>query len=460
MTDPRIEAIHYAHDNAARFLEELRDFTTIASISTDDSSVKEILRAADWIANHMRSLGIDNVQLFQTPGHPVVYGEWLGAGNSAPTALVYGHYDVQPVDPLNLWITGPFSPDVRGDYIFARGITDMKGQMLVALNAIEAISRTGYLPINFKFLFEGEEEIGSPNLASFMETHKELLNCDIAINPDTGTLSPEIPCITYALRGLAYMEIRIYGPDHDLHSGVFGGSILNPAQALCELIAGMHDDQARVTLPGFYDKVRPIEQEEREELSRLPIGDDYYLKVTGVPGLYGEVGYTTVERLGARPTLEVNGLYSGFIAEGAKTVLPAWAMAKISTRLVPDQQPADVYLQMQAYLETHAPKEIRWKLTSMHGGPASISDRNSFYIKALARALETVWNKQPVFKREGGSVPVVLDFQQILGVETVNTGFSMPDDNMHSPNERLHLPTWYRGIDTFIHFYFNLAEKK
>ena len=458
MTEKHASAIQFAHNNSARFLNELKDFTTIASISTEESHKADILRAAEWIANHMRSLSIENVQIFPTPGHPVVYGEWLKAGVSAPTVLIYGHYDVQPVDPLNLWVTGPFTPDVRGDYIYARGITDMKGQMMIALNAFEAIVKTGQLPINFKFIFEGEEEIGSPNLAHFLETHKELLHCDVAINPDTGTLSPDIPCITYALRGLAYMEIRIYGPDHDLHSGVFGGAVLNPAQALCELIAGMHDAQGRVTLPGFYDKVRLIDQAERADLNRLPIGDQYYLDATGAPALYGEAGYTTIERLGARPTLEVNGMLSGFTGEGAKTVLPAWAMAKVSTRLVPDQQPAEVYQQMEAYLETHAPKEIHWSLTSMHGGPASISDRNSAYIKSLERALETVWQKKPVFKREGGSVPVVLDFQQILGVETVNTGFSMPDDNMHSPNEKLHLPTWYRGIDTFIHFYFNMAE--
>jgi acetylornithine deacetylase/succinyl-diaminopimelate desuccinylase-like protein len=458
MTDPRSSAIQYAHDHASRFLDELKEFASIPSISTDEASKADVLHAANWVANHLRSLGMANVQVFPTPGHPVVYGEWLKAGNKAPTALIYGHYDVQPVDPLNLWISGPFNPEVRGDYIYARGSTDMKGQMMVALDAIESISKTGQLPTNFKFVFEGEEEIGSPNLTSFLEAHKDLLKCDFVINPDTGTLSPDIPCITYALRGLAYMEIRVFGPDHDLHSGVFGGAVLNPAQELCELIAGMHDAEARVTLPGFYDKVRPIEPEEKAELARLPIGDQYYLNATGVPALYGEAGYTTIERLGARPTLEVNGLYSGFTGEGSKTVLPAWAMAKISTRLVPDQRPSDVYQQMQSYLEAHAPKEVRWSLITMHGGPASISDRNSIYIKALSRALETVWHKQPVFKREGGSVPVVMDFQQILGVETVNTGFSMPDDNMHSPNEKLHLPTWYRGIDTFIHFYFNLAQ--
>ncbi len=458
MTDSRAAAIQYAHEHSTRFLNELKDFASIPSISTDEASKADVIRAAEWIANHLRSLGIANVQLMPTPGHPVVYGEWLGAGSKAPTALIYGHYDVQPVDPLNLWITGPFSPDVRGDNIYARGITDMKGQMMVALDAIEAISKTSRLPINFKFLFEGEEEIGSPNLAPFIEAHKDLLRSDLAINPDTGGISPDIPCITYALRGLAYMEIRIDGPDHDLHSGVFGGAVLNPAQALCELISGMHDANGRVTLPGFYDKVRTIEPQERAELAKFPIGDQFYLEATGVPALYGESGYTTVERVGARPTLEINGILSGFIGEGPKTVLPAWAMVKISSRLVPDQQPADVYQQMRSFLETHAPKEIRWSLTPMHGGSASLSDQNSIYIKAISKALETVWHKQPVFKREGGSVPVVIDFQRILGIETVNTGFSMLDDNMHSPNEKLHLPSWYKGIDAFIHFYFNLAE--
>jgi acetylornithine deacetylase/succinyl-diaminopimelate desuccinylase-like protein len=458
MTDLRSSAIRYAHDNAKRFLDELTDFTSIPSISTDETSIGDVVRAAQWLADHLHSIGMANIHIFPTDDHPVVYGEWLEAGNNVPTALIYGHYDVQPVDPLNLWITGPFSPSIRGDNIYARGITDVKGQLMVALDAIDAILKTGPLPINFKFLFEGEEEIGSPNLAPFMQAHKELLKCDFAINPDAGALTPDIPCITYALRGLAYMEIRIDGPDHDLHSGVFGGAILNPAQALCELIEGMHDAQGRVTLPGFYDKVQPISPEERAELANFPIGDQFYLKATGAPALYGEVGYSTVERLGIRPTLEVNGMLSGFIGEGAKTVLPAWAIAKISARLVPDQQPADVYQQMQSYLETHAPKAIHWSIIPMHGGPASLSDRNSVYIKALSDALETVWHKQPVFKREGGSVPVVLDFQQILGIETVNTGFSMLDDNMHSPNEKLHLPTWYRGIDAFIHFYFNLAE--
>lgn len=458
MTDFRSAAIQYAHEHRQRFLDELKEFAAIASISNDPAAKPEMQRAAEWVAARLSALGMEKVRVYPTAGHPVVYGEWLKAGPTAPTALIYGHYDVQPPEPLELWTTGPFEPTVRGENIYARGVTDMKGQVMVALNAIEAIMRTSALPINVKFLIEGEEEIGSPSLEPFMQENKELLACDFAVNPDTGTLAPDLPTITYALRGLAYMELRVYGPDHDLHSGVFGGSVLNPAQALCELIAGMHDSQGRVALPGFYDKVRPLSEEERAELSRLPLGDDFFLRSTGAPALYGEAGYTPVERVGARPTLEVNGLLSGFTGEGAKTVLPAWAMAKISCRLVPDQTPEDVYAQMRQYLQEHAPAAIRWTLQEMHGGPAAISDIRSPAVQALSQALETVWGKRPVFKREGGSVPVVTQFQKILGVDSVNTGFAMPDDNMHSPNEKLHLPTWYRGIDAFIHFFFNLAK--
>ena len=457
MTDPRTTAIEYAHANGARFLAELIDFGSIPSISTDPNAKADMQRAAEWVAEQLTRLGANNVQIFPTPGHPVVFGEMLDAGSSAPTILVYGHYDVQPVDPIELWQSGPFTPEIRGENIYARGITDMKGQVMASLKAVESVLNAGPLPVNLKFMIEGEEEIGSPSLVPFMESHKDLLACDFALNPDTGILDPDIPTITYALRGLAYFELRVFGPDHDLHSGIFGGAVLNPAQALCELIAGMHDAQGRITLPGFYDKVRALEAEERAELARLPMGEDFFLRTTGAPALYGEAGYTPVEHVGARPTLEVNGLLSGFTGEGAKTVLPAWAMAKISTRLVPDQTPEDVHKQMLQYLQANAPSTIRWTLTDMHGGVPSISDRNSIGNQALTRAMETVWGRRPIYKREGGSVPVVTQFQNILGVESVNTGFALPDDNMHSPNEKMHLPTWYRGIDTFIHFFYNLA---
>jgi acetylornithine deacetylase/succinyl-diaminopimelate desuccinylase-like protein len=450
------QAIQYAHDHRTRFFDELKAFCSIPSISTDPEAKPAMQQTAEWVAAQLRMVGMQNVQVFATTGHPVVYGESLNAPGK-PTVLIYGHYDVQPPDPLELWQSGPFEPTQRGEHLFARGVTDMKGQVLASIKAIESITQTGQLPVNVKFLIEGEEEIGSPSLDGFMEAHKALLACDVALNPDSGMIAPDFPSITYALRGLAYFEIRVQGPAADLHSGVFGGAVLNPANALCKLIAGMHDDQGRVILPGFYDKVRPLSDEERAELARSPFNDAMLLAATGVPSLYGEAGYTSVERVGARPTLDVNGFLSGFTGAGSKTVLPAKAMAKISTRLVPDQDPDEVHQQLLAYLKANAPAGIQWEVIKMAGGPASISDRHSPAVQAMAAAMQSVWGKPPVFKREGGSVPVVLSFQKILGVESVNTGFAMPNDNMHSPNEMLHLPTLWKGIDAFIHFFNNLA---
>ena len=292
-----------------------------------------------------------------------------------------------------------------------------------------------------------------------MAAHRDLLACNVALNTDTGIFSQEQPSITYALRGLAYFELRVFGPDHDLHSGLFGGIVNNPAQVLCELIAGMHDKQGRITLPGFYDRVRPLSEAERQELARLPVHEATYLKQTGAPALWGETGFSPVERLGARPTLEVNGLLSGFTGEGSKTVLPSKAMAKISMRLVPDQDPDEVHQQLLRYLEGHAPQTVRWEVTSLAGGTASISERDSAGVRAMSSALEAVWGGRPVFRREGGSVPVVADFKHYLGVESVNTGFSLPDDNMHAPDEKLHLPTWQRGIEALIYFFYNLAQQ-
>jgi acetylornithine deacetylase/succinyl-diaminopimelate desuccinylase-like protein len=458
MTDRRTAAIEYYRDNQMRFLDELKAISGIASISTDPASQAFMQEAAEWIAAKLRALNMENVTIFPTAGHPVVYAEWLGAGVGSPTVLVYGHYDVQPAEPLELWETEPFTPSVRGEYIYARGVTDMKGQVLAFLNAMEAVQSTGSLPVNVKFLIEGEEEIGSPNLKQFITQHQEMLACDFALNPDTGMIATDVPTITYALRGMAYFELRLYGPYHDLHSGVFGGAVHNPAQVLCDLIAGMHDEQGRVTLPGYYDSVVDLDQEERAELARLPISRETFLEQCGAPDLWGEEGYSPVEQIGARPTLEINGLYSGYTGPGAKTVLPATAMAKISMRLVPKQEPDQVKDQLTRYLEVNAPKTVRWELDVLVGGPASISDRNSPWIQALSEAMETVWGKRPVFKREGGSVPVVSLFSEILKVESVNTGFSTPADNMHSPNEKMHLPTWKRGTEALIHFVFNMEK--
>ena len=458
MPNQRQAALDFAKSNNDRFLSELKDFLKIPSVSTDPSHKGDMLSAANWVADQLRDLDLDNVEVFSTAGHPVVYGERSSNNSEAMTVLIYGHYDVQPAEPFELWTTDAFDPVELGDNLFARGSSDMKGQVMATLKAVEAILAAGELPVNIKFLIEGEEEIGSPNLADFISRNLDLLSCDFALNPDTGMIAPDLPTITYALRGLAYFEIRIDGPDHDLHSGIYGGVVHNPAQALCELIAGMHDENGKVTLPGFYDKVRILSDEEKEQLSRLPMGEDFYLRQTGAPELWGEQNYTPVERVGARPTLEVNGIYSGFIGEGSKTVLPAWAMAKISTRLVPDQDPEEVHQQLINYLDEKTTSGVRYKVNSLVGSPASISDRNSAGVKAMQDAMQQVWGKMPLFRREGGSVPVVVLFMDLLKVDSVNCGFSLPDDNAHSPNEKLHLPTWNKGIDTLINFFFNLAE--
>lgn len=455
MDDQRQHALEYIRRKRDDFRLALREILSIPSISTDPAHAEDIRRAAAWVADSLRALGMQRVEIFPTARHPVVYAEWLGVPG-APTVLIYGHYDVQPAEPLDLWESGPFEPDERGEDIYARGASDMKGQVVAALKAVEALIQTGGLPVNVTWLIEGEEEIGSPNLVPFMTEHADLLACDFALNPDSGLLGKEWPTITYGLRGLAYFELRVYGPAHDLHSGLYGGIVHNPATALAELIAGMHDEQGRVTLPGFYDRVRPLSEEERAEMARLPVSDQHYLEQTGAPALCGEAGYTANERVGARPTLDVNGLLSGFTGPGSKTVIPAGAMAKISCRLVPDQQPEEVHQQFLRYLEEHAPADIRWEVTSMHGAAASISDRHSAAIRAMERALETVWGTRPFFRREGGSIPVVGQMQTILGIESVICGFGLPDDNVHAPNEKQHLPTWYRGIETLVHFLLNL----
>jgi acetylornithine deacetylase/succinyl-diaminopimelate desuccinylase-like protein len=458
MTNQLTTALSYAQEHKDQILDELIEFVRIPSVSTDPEKKTEMQRAAQWVANQMHSLGFENVKILPTARHPVVYGESLKAGSDKPTVLIYGHYDVQPAEPLELWGTPPFEPTQQGENLYGRGASDMKGQVVASFKAVEAYAQTGDLPINVKFIIEGEEEIGSPSLEKFLTENKDMLSSDFAINPDTGMIDADTPTITYGLRGLAYFELRVTGPEHDLHSGIFGGAVHNPAQVLCELIAGMHDDNGRVTLPGYYDSVRPLDDEERAELARLPLDETFYLEQTGAPELFGETGYTAYERVGARPTLEVNGLLSGFTGEGSKTVLPAKAMAKISMRLVPDQNPDEVYQQFKRYLEKNAPPTIRWELEDLNQGDAAITDCNMSGVVALSQAMEATWGKKPVYKREGGSVPVVAQMQKILGIESVLTGFGLQDDNLHAPNEKIHLPTFFNGIDTFIRYLDILGE--
>jgi acetylornithine deacetylase/succinyl-diaminopimelate desuccinylase-like protein len=457
MSDQRTKALEYDHSNGEAFLNSLYEILSIPSISTDPERTLEMNLAAEWIASQLKNLGMQNVRVYPTDKHPIVFGELIKS-TSQPTVLIYGHYDVQPVDPLELWKSQPFEPTKRGENLFARGASDMKGQVVAVIKAVESLVKTGGLPVNVKWIIEGEEEIGSPNLESFIADHKQLLACDFALNTDSGMIGEDAPSITYALRGLAYFELKVIGPATDLHSGIYGGVVHNPANALSELIAGMHDENGRITLPGFYDDVLPISDEERAEMARLPLTGSHYLEQTGVPALAGEVGFTPNERASARPTLDVNGLLSGFTGVGSKTVIPSWAMAKLSMRLVPDQDPNVVHSQLLEYLKAKAPKDIRWELKSMSGGRASISSRDSTAVLALSDALAAAWGKKPYFKREGGSVPVVIQMQKLLGVDSVLTGFGLPDDNLHAPNEKLHLPTWFKGIDALIIFLLNLAK--
>ena len=450
------KALEFAGRNNERFLAELKEVLAIPSISTDPEHAPDMQRAAEWMAEQLRTIGMNNVQIMPTGGHPVVYGEWMGAGPSATTVMIYGHYDVQPADPLELWHTAPFEATVRGENLYARGSADMKGQVLASLKAVEAVMNAGDMPVNLKWLIEGEEEIGSEHLDDFIKNHKELLKADFCLNADAGILAPDKPSITTGLRGLAYFELRVFGPTKDLHSGLYGGTVHNPAQALAELIAGMHDKHGRITLPGFYDKVRKLSKKEREDFARLPLKDKMYIKETGVPKLWGEANFTVPERLGARPTLEVNGLLSGFTGPGSKTVLPAWAMAKLSCRLVPDQTPEATIKQMRKYLKDNAPKDVTWELTYLHGAGAALVSSDSIGIRAMSSAMQSVWGKKPYFLREGGSIGVVVQLQKHLGVDSVLSGFGLPDCDAHSPNEKLHLPTWTKGIDAFIHFFYNL----
>lgn len=451
-------ALKYAKDNQKQFLQELNELLTFESISTDPTFEPGIQAAAEWLAEKLKNIGMDKVAIMPTGGHPVVYGENLSAGKSAPTMLIYGHYDVQPADPLELWESGPFEPTERDGNLYARGASDMKGQVMATINAIDAVSKQGMLPLNVKYLIEGEEEHTSPNLEAFIKKHKELLACDFVLNPDAGMAAPDLPTITYGLRGICAFEINMQGPSQDLHSGMFGGAVRNPANELSRLIGGMHDENGRVTLPGFYDKVRELSDEERESLAQLPIDENTILKEVGAAEFWGEKGYSYIERTGSRPTLDVNGILSGYTGEGTKTVLPSKAMVKITTRLVPDQEPDEVHNQLVQYMEENAYPSVSWKVTYVDGSRPTISDRESASVKAMSKALETIWGRETVFFRSGGSVPAVGHLHDILGVEAVQTGFGRPDDNIHSPNEKLHLESWYKGIDTLIYFLHGLTE--
>ena len=451
------KAIAHGRAHQAQAVESLKELIRIPSISTYSEHAGDMRRAADWIAERLRTLGM-RAEVYPAIKHPVVFAESSEAGANAPTVLVYGHYDVQPAEPLEEWTSPPFEPTQRGDYLFGRGASDMKGQLIAQLAAVEAVRATGKLPVNLKYLLEGEEEIGSPNIKAFLLEHRELVKCDVVLNVDAMILRPDLPSVVYGLRGLAYFEVRLFGPKQDLHSGLFGGPIHNPAQVLCDLVSGMHDADGRVTLPGFYDSVRPLTADERAALARVPTTDEDVKRQTGVTELRGEAGYTTIEQLGARPTLEVNGLLSGFTGEGSKTVLPARSMAKISMRLVPDQTPEAVQAQLEEYLRCNAPPTVRWEVQNLAGAPPAIVRRDTHEMGAAIRALKETFGVDPVFVREGGTIGVVGILQELTGHESILMGFGLPDDNLHSPNERLFLPNFNRGIESYIRFLYALVR--
>jgi len=448
----------YLAEHADRHLEDLKELLRIPSVSTDPAHAGDVRRAAEWLTRHFEGLGL-TAELHETGGHPIVYAEWLGAGEDVPTVLVYGHYDVQPPDPLEEWVTGPFDPTVRDGQIVARGATDDKGQMFAHVKAVEAhMAVSGRLPINIRFVIEGEEEVGSTHLATYVAANKERLRCDAVVISDSPMFAAGVPSITYGLRGLTYFEVEVQGPAIDLHSGLYGGSVANPINVLAGMIARLQDEGGRITVPGFYDDVRELTTQEREEWASLPFDEEGYRTGIGANALVGEEGYTTLERIWGRPTLDCNGIVGGFTGEGAKTVLPAWAKVKFSSRLVPDQDPADIEAKIEAWVKELAPASVRVKVTRMHGGRPVLVDPNTAAVTAAREALGEVYDARAVNIRGGGSIPIVADFSELLEVPVVLMGLGLPDDRLHSPNEKFELECYYKGIAAAALFYRNMAS--
>jgi acetylornithine deacetylase/succinyl-diaminopimelate desuccinylase-like protein len=449
--------IDFINANRDRYVEELKEYLAIPSISALPQHQQDVRRCAEWTADHLHRIGLQKVRLAETPGNPVVYAEWLGA-EGAPTILFYGHYDVQPVDPLELWESPPFEATVRDGEIYARGAADDKGQIFMHFKAIEAhLKENGRLPVNMKILLEGEEEVGSENLDNFVKENRDLLAADVVVISDSAMFDRGVPSICYGLRGLVYFQIDLRGTKTDLHSGSFGGAVANPIMVLAQVLAQMKDRGGRIRIPGFYDDVRELTAEEREQWRRLPFNERQYAREIGAPRLFGESGYSTLERVWARPTFEVNGIQGGFTGAGAKTVIPAVAMAKVSMRLVPDQHPDRIAELFEQYVKKVAPKTVEITVTRMHGGKPWMTAFDNRYVQAAGRAIEKGFGKAPVFNREGGSIPVVATFQEILGLPSVLFGVGLPDENAHAPNEKLDLGNFHGGIIASAYLYDEVA---
>ena len=452
------DVLAYLDAEQDRFLSELKALIRIPSISSADANRADVGRCAEHLVAHLQHIGFERAEVLPTGGHPVVYGEWLGAP-AAPTALVYGHYDVQPVDPLELWRTPPFEPQVRDGLLFGRGAVDDKGQVYMHLAAAEAYLATrGRLPINLKVLIEGEEEIGSPNLDAFVASHRGLLAADVGVVSDTPMYDAEHPSLCYGLRGLAYLQVEVEGPASDLHSGTWGGIVANPAMALACMLARLKDDRGRVAVPGFYDAVRPLSDAERTALAALPLDASRLAAHLGVPALVGEAEYTPLERLWARPTLDVHGLWGGFSGQGAKTVIPARAGAKLSCRLVPDQDPEAIARLVAEYLEDLAPPGVHVRVQALHGGRPVVTPLDHPALQAAGRAIQRAFGKPPSFIREGGSIPFVATLVEELGLPCVLLGVGLPDEHTHAPNEFFHLANFYRGMRAVVYLWDELSD--
>ncbi len=455
---PMSDVQEYIDQNIETFQKQLFELLRIPSVSTDSSKKSDVQEAANFLSSQLKEIGLDKVTVHKTPGHPIITAEKI-LHNDRPTVLIYGHYDVQPPDPEELWDTPPFEPTVKDGRVYARGASDDKGQSFTHLKSVESYLKTGTeLPVNVKFILEGEEEIGSPNLVPFIKENKDLLECDMVLISDTAMFGEDQPSITYGLRGLAYMEVHVQGPNRDLHSGVFGGAVDNPANVLANIIAKLKDDDGVIQIDGFYDDVKPLTPEMREAYKKLPHDDDSYKKDLELKNVFGEKGYSTLERASARPTLDVNGLWSGYQKEGAKTVLPAKAGAKISMRLVPDQDPDKIAELFKKQVLSLAPDSVTVKVEAHHGGHPVVIDLDYYGLKAAAQAFEDVYEKEALFAREGGSIPIVADFQKILGVNSILMGFGLTKDALHSPNESFSLKDFHRGIKTSARFLELLPE--
>lgn len=449
----------YQQQHKERFLNELLELLRIPSVSARSEHKDDMLACAEKVKQRLLEAGADKAEIMPTHGHPAVYGEKI-IDPSKPTVLVYGHYDVQPPDPLELWHSGPFDPVIKDGKIYARGSADDKGQFYMHVKALETLVQTNSLPVNIKFLIEGEEEIGSKHLGDFIKEHKDLLKADVILISDSAMLSVENPSLDIGVRGLVYVEVEVTGPNRDLHSGVYGGAVANPATILAKMIASLHDENNHITIPGFYDDVVESTDAERAEMAKAPYSEEEYKNDLGVKELWGEKGYSTNERTGIRPTLEVNGIWGGYTGEGAKTVLPAKAFAKISCRLVPNQKTEKMTALVIEHLEKMAPPYVTVKVTNLHGGDPYMTPVDSVEYKAASRAMETSFGKTPIPVRGGGSIPITALFESVLGIKTVFLGFGLDSDNLHSPNEKFDLFNFYKGIETIPYFHKYYAEMK